>query len=250
MPLACLSAATVLSVFFSRPIIRDALGADTAVSGGMTKSAQKKSVAGADAPGAQAAARPLSRSVPRKASAVGAISASPRTHPPGRSRTPLSRFPLQRAAVPPLCHPCRRCPRLRSDCHPVAAGLKRPQWRGCSQSSFFGWRCVPACRGARTRLAIRRAVAPARSTIPREQPHRARRALATRWLSTAKYVRQRLGPPVPRHQFLVRTLHQRVHPCRGRPSDAIPFRLASCGNRRFVALEHACGQRRGRARPL
>ena len=34
-------------------------------------------------------------------------------------------------------------------------------------------------RGARTRLAIRRAVVPARFAIPREQPHRARRALAT-----------------------------------------------------------------------
>ena len=101
MPLACLSAATVLSVFFSRPIIRDALGADTTASGGMTKSAQKNSVADADAPGARAAARPLSRSTPRKASAVGAISASPRTHPPaGRSHTPPTSSAMGRRATP------------------------------------------------------------------------------------------------------------------------------------------------------
>ena len=54
-------------------------------------------------------------------------------------------------------------------------------------------------------------------------------------------------------------LHQRVHPCRGRPSDASPHdtrdrneeasfhRLASYGNPRFGALEHACGQRKSRA---
>ena len=46
---------------------------------------------------------------------------------------------------------------------------------------------------------------------------------APHWLLAAKYrgQGQRLGPPAPRHQFLARTLHQRVHPCRGRPSDAI-----------------------------
>ena len=56
MPLACLGAATFLSVILSRPVIREVLGADITASGGMTK----KSVAGANAPGAQAAASPLS----------------------------------------------------------------------------------------------------------------------------------------------------------------------------------------------
>ena len=60
MSLACLGAATILPVILSRPLIRDALGADITVSGGMTK----KSVAGANAPGAQAAASPLSYPCP------------------------------------------------------------------------------------------------------------------------------------------------------------------------------------------
>ena len=60
MPLACLGAATILPVILSRPVIRDALGADITVSGGVTK----KSVAGANAPGAQAAASPLSYPCP------------------------------------------------------------------------------------------------------------------------------------------------------------------------------------------
>ena len=138
-----------------------------------------------------------------------------------------------------------------SACAPPAlfpAGLKHV---------VFGWRCAPACRGART-LPQSHASSPIVLAGPSQI------STAPRWLPTAKYVRpgaEALGPPVPRHQFLAGTLHQRAHPCRGRPFDAIPHdardrneeasfhRLASCGTPRFGALEHACGQSWG-SRPL
>ena len=118
-------------------------------------------------------------------------------------------------------------------------------------------------RGARTRLAIRRAVVPARFAIPREQPHRARRALATQHGAPLAFdgkihaARGRgLGrrPPatnsLPARSTNASTLAVAGLPTRSPhdPSSNAFHRLASCGTPRFGALEHACGQRRGSAR--
>ena len=120
----------------------------------------------------------------------------------------------------------------------------------------FGWRCAPACRAAPARFHNPTRAAPSCSPGPRKS---ARRPVGFRRQSTRGQGQRLLGRRSLAISSLPDPLHQRVHPCRGRPSDAIPHdtrdrneeasfhRLASYGNPRFGALQHACRQRKSRA---
>ena len=138
-----------------------------------------------------------------------------------------------------------------------------------AQLACAALRCSDWSQTRRFRLEVHPGLPRGARTLPQSHPSSpivlagpSQISTAPRWLPTAKYMwpgAEALGAPVPRHQFLAGLLHQRVHPCRGRPSDAIPHdtrdrneeasfhRLASYGNPRFGALEHACGQRKSRA---